>query len=58
MIETPAAAILAEDFAEIVDFFLLEQMDLTVHLCVDRENTGVSALYQENASAVLALIEE
>lgn len=58
MIETPAAAILAEEFAKEVDFFSIGTNDLTQYtLCVDRENTLVSELFQETHPAVLSLID-
>lgn len=58
MIETPAAAILAEIFAEYVDFFSIGTNDLTQYiLAIDRTNDKVSKSYNTFNPAVLAFIE-
>lgn len=58
MIETPAAALVAQDLAKHVDFFSLGTNDLTQYtLAVDRGNDYVSELYDEMHPAVLKLIE-
>jgi phosphotransferase system enzyme I (PtsI) len=57
MIETPAAAILADDFAVKADFFSIGTNDLTQYtLAVDRGNPGVCGLYDSSHPAVLALV--
>ncbi|MDE5898075.1 MAG: phosphoenolpyruvate--protein phosphotransferase, partial [Treponemataceae bacterium] len=57
MIETAAAALCADEFAELCDFFSLGTNDLTQYtLCIDRENVNVSEMYDEFHPAVLKLI--
>ncbi|MCR4938606.1 MAG: phosphoenolpyruvate--protein phosphotransferase [Treponemataceae bacterium] len=59
MVETPAAAITAEDLAGQSRFFSIGTNDLTQYtICVDRENAKVSALYNEFHPAVIALIKK
>ncbi len=58
MIETPAAAILAEMFTEYVDFFSIGTNDLTQYvLAIDRTNDKVSKSYNTFNPAVLTFIE-
>lgn len=57
MIETPAAAIMAEQFARECDFFSIGTNDLTQYtLAVDRGNPLVGRLYSYYHPAVLRLI--
>ncbi|MGI5173188.1 phosphoenolpyruvate--protein phosphotransferase [Treponema sp. OMZ 840] len=59
MIETPAAALIADKLAPLVDFFSIGSNDLTQYtLAVDRGNDKISALYQESHPAVLQLIRK
>jgi pyruvate, water dikinase len=59
MVETPAAAMVIEDFiAEGLDFVSFGTNDLTQYtLAIDRNNENVADLYTEKHPAVLKLIE-
>lgn len=58
MIETPAAALMSAELAELVDFFSIGTNDLTQYtLAADRQNGRLAGLYDENNPAVIKLIE-
>ncbi len=57
MIETPAAGILAEKFAAMVDFFSIGTNDLVQYtMAIDRGNDRVAYLYRPANPAILELI--
>ena len=57
MVETPAAALMAEELAKEADFFSLGTNDLTQYtLAVDRGNLKISSLYDPCNPAVVRLI--
>jgi len=57
MIETPAAALIADELAEEVDFFSLGTNDLTQYTCaIDRQNAKIEAFSDTHHPAVLKLI--
>ena len=57
MVETPAAAILAREFAKEADFFSVGTNDLTQYtLAVDRQNAKLGDVYDPYHPALLALL--
>ena len=59
MIETPAAALIAEDLANEVDFFSIGTNDLTQYtLAADRQNPTLSRMLPFDHKAVFRLIRE
>ncbi|WP_130837775.1 phosphoenolpyruvate--protein phosphotransferase [Lachnoclostridium sp. Marseille-P6806] len=58
MIETPAAAILADELAEECDFFSIGTNDLTQYTCaIDRQNAKLEPFSDTHHPAVLRLIQ-
>lgn len=58
MIETPAAAMISDRLAQLVDFFSIGTNDLTQYtLAVDRQNAGLEDIVDTHHEAVLRLIE-
>ncbi len=58
MIETPAAALIAEELAAEVDFFSIGTNDLTQYtLAIDRNDARLDRLYDPHHPAILRLIE-
>lgn len=58
MIETPAAVLIADELAQITDFFSIGTNDLTGYvMAVDRGNGKVTELYDVQKPAVLKAIE-
>ena len=58
MIETPAAALIADDLAKKVDFFSLGTNDLTQYtLAIDRQNQLLEPFYNPCHDGVMKLIE-
>lgn len=58
MIETPAAALISDEFAKKVDFFSIGTNDLTQYtLAIDRQNCKVGNLIDKHHKSVLKLIK-
>ena len=58
MIETPAAAIISDRLAEMVDFFSIGTNDLTQYtLAIDRQNAKLDMFYDSHHPAVLKMIQ-
>jgi phosphoenolpyruvate-protein phosphotransferase len=58
MVETPAAAVIADLLAQEADFFSIGSNDLTQYtMAVDRGSTELAARYQHNDPAVLRMVE-
>ena len=58
MIETPAAALIADDIAKEVDFFSVGTNDLTQYtLAIDRQNAKLDYFYNAHHKAVLTLLK-
>ena len=58
MIETPAAAIISDRLAEMVDFFSIGTNDLTQYtLAIDRQNEKLDEFYNPHHEALLPMIQ-
>ena len=58
MIETPAAAIISDRLAEMVDFFSIGTNDLTHYtLAIDRQNEKLDEFYNPHHEALLRMIQ-
>ena len=58
MIETPAAVLIADDLAKLVDFFSIGTNDLTQYTCaLDRQNQKLERFFNAHHPAVLRAIQ-
>jgi phosphotransferase system enzyme I (PtsI) len=58
MIETPAAVMISDELAQMVDFFSIGTNDLTQYtLAIDRQNAKLDDFYQPHHKAIMRMIQ-